>query len=256
MDWMTSLEKRFGSWAIPNPTLFLLTLQAIGVALIVGQYNTREDLLLVGGLVQVGQWWRLFSFMLLPETLSPIWLVFSFYFLWMMGGALEKEWGVFKYNLFILSGYLFTVAAAFVNPSAQITNTYFLGCVLLAFATLFPRFEIRLFFLIPVQVRWIGWVTAVAYVLAVFGNNPHSKTTAAAALLNYLLFFGKDIFRSVKAGGRKQAYVAARRKSEGQPIHRCSKCGVTDKSDESVHFRYCSTCGQCFCEEHISDHGH
>ena len=32
MNWMTSLEKRFGSWAIPNLTAYLIVLQVIGIA--------------------------------------------------------------------------------------------------------------------------------------------------------------------------------------------------------------------------------
>lgn len=256
MDLISKLERRFGSWAIPNLSLYLIAIQLIGVALLMGGYSAYEDLVLVGGLVQVGQWPRLLSFMMIPRTLSPIWLFFSFYIFYLIGSSLEREWGTFRFNLYILLGYLFTVAAAFIAPSAQIFNTYFLGGVFLAFSTLFPNMEFRLFFILPVKVKWLGWLTVVLYTMNLFSADTGSRLCVVAAFANYLLFFGKDFLNAVKAGQRRKAYVAERAAVEAQPFHVCAECGVSDKSDGTLHFRYCSTCGKCFCEEHISNHDH
>jgi hypothetical protein len=256
MDLISTLEKRFGGWAIPNLTLYLMAIQAIGVALLMGGYSSFEDLILVGGLVQSGQWARLLSFMMIPKTLSPIWLFFSFYIFYLIGTALEREWGTFRYNLFILLGYLFTVAAAFIAPAAIITNTYFLGCVLLAFATLFPNVEFRLFFILPVKVKWLGWLIAVGYMLTLISADIGSRLCVVAAFANYLLFFGKGFFHNLKAAQRRNAFVVEREVAAEQPLHVCAECGASDKSDDSLHFRYCSICGKCFCEEHIESHTH
>ena len=180
MDWISKLERRCGSWAIPNLTLYLIAIQAIGVVMLLGGYVDFPDMVLVGGLVQVGQWTRLFSFLMIPRTLSPIWLFFAFYIFYLMGTALEHEWGTFRYNLFILCGYLLTIAAAFVAPAAVLTNTFFLGCVFLAFATLFPNFELHLFFILPVKVKWLGWLTAGFYVLVLFAGDTGSRADRGA----------------------------------------------------------------------------
>jgi hypothetical protein len=256
MDLISKLERRFGSWAIPNLTLYLIAIQVIGVALLMGGYSLYEDLVLVGGLVQSGQWTRLLSFMMIPRTLSPFWLFISFYVFYLMGSALEQQWGIFRYNLFILLGYLLTVAMAFVAPGVIITNTYFLGCVFLAFATLFPNFEFRLFFIIPVKVKWLGWLTATMYVLTLLVGDLGSRLGVMAAFANYALFFGRTFVNNFKADQRRKAFVAERAEVEAQPLHACSECGVTDKSDPTMHFRYCSTCGACFCEEHMETHQH
>jgi len=211
-----------------------------------------------------GQWWRLISFMVIPKTIHPLWLFFAFYIFYLMGNALERQWGAFRFNLFILCGYLFTVAMAFINPGAIISNFYFLGCVFLAFATLFPDFELRLFFILPVKVKWLGWLTAVLYILSLFQPVPRegwsvivgNKLSIIAAFSNYLLFFGRDFVSNFKASQRRKAFANERAEVAAQPFHVCSKCGVSDKSDESLGFRYCSTCGKCFCEEHISSHDH
>lgn len=257
MNLISKLERRFGSWAIPNLTLYLIAIQALGVVLLMGGYVDPLDLLLHGSsVVDRGQWWRLLSFMMLPKTLSPIWLFFAFYVFYLMGSALEQQWGAFRYNLFLLCGYLLTVAMAVIDPGAIISNTYFLGGVFLAFATLFPNFEFHLFFILPVKVKWLGWLTAAVYMLSLFGGDAGSRLGVAAAFGNYALFFGKAFVGNLKAGHRRKAFVAERAEVAAQPLHTCAACGVTDKSDPAKEFRYCSTCGQCFCEEHIGNHEH
>lgn len=256
MDILSILEKRFGHWAIRNLTLYLIAIQLIGVALLMGGYSRYEDLVLVGGLVQVGQWTRLLSFMMIPRTLSPIWLFFSFYVLYMIGSALEKEWGAFRFNLYVLCGYLLTILTAFIAPSAYIFNTYFLGGIFLAFATLFPQVEFRLFFFIPVKVKWLGWLTAGLYILTLLTADTGSRLGVGAALLNYLLFFGRGFVTHLQAGKRRKVYHTNRAVIAAQPLHHCTQCKATDKSHPTLGFRYCSTCGKCYCEEHMSTHSH
>lgn len=257
MDWVASLEKRFGSWAIPNLTLWLIVLQVCGVILLMGGYVSYVDMILQGDAVlRGGKWWQLLSFMMMPKTLSPLWLIFAFYIFYLMGSALEHQWGAFRYNLFILCGYLLTVAVAFIAPGAYITNFFFLGCVFLAFATLFPNFEFYIFFILPMKVKWLGWVTVAAYVWILLTGDAGSRLCVGAAFVNYAIFFGREFMHNMAAGQRRKAYQARTAALEGQPRHECAACGITDKTDPSMHFRYCSTCGKCFCEAHISQHEH
>jgi len=257
MDLISKLEKRFGSWAIPHLALYIIAIQAIGVGLLLSNRADANDLILFGsGIVNQGQWWRLLSFLMLPTTMSPLWLFFAFYIFFMIGNALESRWGTFRFNLFILNGYLLTVAMAFINQGVIITNTYFLGCVFLAFATLFPNIEFRLFFILPVKVKWLAWITVGFYVITLFSSDVGARLGVLASFTNYLLFFGRDFLNSFKAGQRRKAFVAERTEVAAQPMHTCTECGITDKSDNTTGFRYCSTCGACFCEEHIGDHAH
>ncbi len=257
MDWMSRFEKRFGSWAIPHLALYLIALQAIGVFMLAGGQAGWSDLVLHGSSVlHRGQWWRLLAFMMLPKTLNPVWLFFAFYIFYLMGSALEQQWGTFRFNLFILCGYLLTIAMAFVDPGAVITNAFFLGGVFLAFATLFPNFEFLLFFILPMKVKWLGWLTAAVYVAMLFIGDAGSRLCVVAAFANHALFFGRDLLRGAGAARRRKAFTARSEAVAAQPRHACEACGATDKSDPSLHFRYCSTCGKCFCEHHIANHQH
>jgi hypothetical protein len=265
MDLISKLERRLGSIAIPHLALYLILLQIIGVVLISGEYVSGYDLVLSGEQVlKEGQWWRLLSFMMMPRTLSPLFLIISFLVFYTISGALERQWGTFRFNLFILCGYLLTILMALLNPGAVLTNIYFLGCVFLAFATLFPNFEFLIFFILPVKVKWLGWLTAGMFVVTLFSPVDGAgaafilgdKLAVGAAFATYGLFFGKDFIRGLKAGQRRKAYVAEQQIVAAKALHECSVCGATDKTDPHMHFRYCSTCGECFCEEHIGNHRH
>ncbi len=79
-----------------------------------------------------------------------------------------------------------------------------------------------------------------------------------AAVLNYFLFFGKQMIRDVRQGNRRMRYQAATRPSAARLVHRCRVCGLTSEDAPRVAFHYCSQCeGQCcYCPDHIRDHEH
>jgi hypothetical protein len=256
MTLIEKIEKRFGAYAIPHLTLYLLLLQLFGIILIWGEFATEQDLVLRARYVMEGQWTRLISFMMIPRTTSPLWIIFSLLILYLMGRRLEERWGAFRYNLFIGCGYLLTVVAAFVVPDAQVTNFYFLGAIFLAFATLYPNIEFLIFFVLPVKVKWLGWITAAIYAMTIMGPSAGDRASALAAFATYFIFFGRSFLRGFTARKRKDAYVAQQRRQEVEPRHRCKVCGVSERDDPSMVFRYCSTCKECFCSEHIGNHEH
>ena len=86
---------------------------------------------------------------------NRIFAFFAWYLFYLMGNALEGHWGAFRYNLFLLIGYLVTVAVAFLYPYAAATNIFIGGSVFLAFAYLYPDFQLYIFFIIPVRLN--GW---------------------------------------------------------------------------------------------------
>lgn len=213
MNWIDKLERRFESWAIPNLAIYLIGMQAIGVVLLISERTSVDQLFLHGSsVIHRGEIWRLVSFMMLPETLSPLFLFFAFYIFYMISNSLEQHWGTFKYNLFVLIGFSMTVLSAFINPGMIVTNTYFLGAVFLAFATIFPQITFQLFFIIPVKVKWLGWITAIGYFLTLL--NPSDSAIVVGkrwgviiAFINYALFFGGDLISSIKAKRRRDQFL-------------------------------------------------
>ena len=45
-----------------------------------------------------GQVWRLVTFLFLPPSSSPLWILFNLYFYCLLGRGLEQQWGVFRFN--------------------------------------------------------------------------------------------------------------------------------------------------------------
>ena len=87
-------------------------------------------------------------------TLGLVFTAFGWYIFYLMSGALENYWGAFRFNLFLLLSFVLTVALSFLAPLHGVTNLFILGSVFLAFAYLNPDFELLLFFILPVKIKW------------------------------------------------------------------------------------------------------
>ena len=59
-----------------------------------------------------GQVWRLITFVLIPESTSPFYLLITCYFYYWIGSTLERQWGTAKFTTYYLSGMLLTVVGA------------------------------------------------------------------------------------------------------------------------------------------------
>ena len=261
MALLNRLERLFGRFAIPNISLYLVFGQVLfwGVAYL--GYFDLETIALLPLKVRMGEPWRLFTFLLLPPNSHPVFIAFAWYMFWMMGSALEGLWGAFRYNLFLFIGWILTVAVALMYPNVYATNVFVAGSVFLAFAFLNPDFEILIFFILPVKIKWLALIQWVSYgYLLLVGRWP-LRFAVLASISNFLIFFSRDLVQRVKTGRRQMEYKAqasATRERERAPRHRCAICGKTDVSHPQMDFRYCSKCAgdECYCSEHLRSHEH
>ncbi len=258
MTWLDQLEKRLRPFAVPNLTVALIVGQTIVWALALTKPEILGAIVLVPDLVFAGEVWRLITFVFYPPADSAIFAFFAWYLFYLMGSALEGEWGVTRYNIFLAIGYLATVAVSLLTPHAAQTNFYLLESVFLAFAYLYPNFELLLFFLLPVKVKWLALLAWIQFFLAFTFGAWSTRLAISAAVLNLLLFFGRDLVMRIRAGRHRMERQARQLRQESEPVHRCVVCGVTDKSDPGMDFRYCSRCSDspCYCGEHIRNHPH
>ncbi|MBQ8136214.1 MAG: rhomboid family intramembrane serine protease, partial [Clostridia bacterium] len=109
-------------------------------------------------LILRGQVWRLVSFILIPPSSSPIFILLSLYFYYFLGTTLENQWGSRRFNLYYLIGIIGADIGGMVL--GYNTNEYLNLSLFLTFACLYPDQEILLFFILPVKVRYIGYVDA------------------------------------------------------------------------------------------------
>ena len=260
------LERRLGRFAVTHATLYLIIGQVfVTLSAMLGLLDLRK-FVLVPVLVTHGEPWRVLTFLFYPppvnfgSTLSLVFLPFAWWIFFLMGNALEHYWGAFRYNMFLLVGCVLTIAAAFVTPFSPVTNAFIGGSVFLAFAWLNPDFELALFFILPVKVKWIALLTWLFYGYQLVTGGWSTRLQVLASVGNFLLFFGREIIDTMRYRRRSMATQARRIAEEKspEPRHRCHVCGKTDLTNPEMDFRYCSKCAgdQCYCPEHIFNHEH
>lgn len=258
MRWFDRLRIRCEPYAIPQLALILAVGQAVFWVAEFAQLIAPERVALQWNAVRAGEYWRPFTFLLSPPALNPILLFFALYLFILMGLALEANWGRFRFNLFFLVGYLGTLAVAVAFPETYFGFTYLDTSVFLAFAFLYPNFELSLFFLIPVKIKYLAAITWIFYGWQLLFGSWAERVIVLAATSNLLLFFGRDVVLRMRSSRRKMAWQAKLVSLTKQSFHRCVICGLTEREDPKMQFRYCSQCaGDCeYCEAHLKNHAH
>ncbi|HOE57471.1 MAG TPA: rhomboid family intramembrane serine protease [Bacillota bacterium] len=261
MNWLDILERRLGRFAIKNLMTYIVGITGIVFAL---SYFDREGLLigkliLIPELVFRGEIWRLVTYIFIPPDTTILWILFVLYFYYMVGSALEHEWGSFKFNIFYFTGMIGTTIAAFITGYGA-TSLYLNLSLFLAFARIFPDYELFIFFVIPVKVKYLAMLNWAFIAYTVVIGNMSMRLTAIVSIINYFLFFGRDIFNYTK--NNRQVYTNRRRFRSEIPrdftFHRCTVCGKTEKDDPNMDFRYCPECegDYEYCMDHVRNHEH
>lgn len=210
--------------------------------------------------LQLGEWWRLGTFVFAPPPVGILWSVMAWWAFYFIGSALEAFWGAFRVTAFVVVGYILTVIGGLLTPFDATTN-FFLGSIFLAFAYLNPDFEILLFFILPVRIKWLGLLTWIGYVYVLVWGSPPERAQVLAVATDFLLFFGRDLWLTLKLKRRTTVTVATRgtpNRAPDEPRHRCRICNKTDRTNPEMDFRYCSLCAgdPCYCPDHIFNHEH
>jgi Uncharacterized membrane protein (homolog of Drosophila rhomboid) len=227
-------------------------------------------LVLDPALVMQGQIWRLVTYIFIPPQVSLLFIVFMLLFYYTAGVGLEQEWGSFKFNLYYLIGMIATTIAAFFTHT-EATALYLNLSLFLAFAHLFPTYEILLFMFIPLKVKYLAWFywaffiyTIISAILTYSIYAPQllfgKIAVVVASIVNYLIFFGPELIQHNRR--RRQVYDNRKRiYSENTyipPVHACEYCGVSEKSDPDMEFFHCPECDLQYeyCRNHIQNHKH
>ena len=221
-----------------------------------------------------GEIWRVVTYVLLP-TSGGIWLLISCLFYYWLGGALEQIWGSAKFTIYYLSGMLLTSLASLLallidGISLPVYGAVYVNTALFfAYALYNPDAMVRIYFIIPIKMKWVAWFEAALYAVSVIRYAAAGLWGMAlmpvVALLNLFVFFAPMFQRKasqVTARTRPQAVQFRKAVREQQRQrgynHKCCVCGKTDADYPDMQFRYCSKCAgyHCSCEEHIFNHVH
>ena len=159
-----------------------------------------------------GQVWRVISFIFIPFSGGSILsVVLGIYFTWFVGSALEREWGDFRYTVYLLSGVLGTVLGCLLTGVTA--STYCLSLsLLLAFAMLYPEVQLLLFFVIPIRVKYFGLFAGALWLLSFLGAGAAGKLNYLLCMLGFLLFFGPQAWHNIRAWVRREQWKRKNRR--------------------------------------------
>ncbi|MGI8819978.1 MAG: rhomboid family intramembrane serine protease [Chthoniobacterales bacterium] len=259
MTLLDKLERRIGWIAVPGLIKVVVGFTALVYLLTYLNPQFLGILHLDPSAVRRGEVWRLFTYVFLPVSaarpgslLSPLWVVMALMFLWWIGERLEQSWGAFRLTLYCLVGMLGTTAAAFLFR-VEATNALLAASLFFAFAWFHPDDVIYVFFILPMKVKWLAWISAGLLVFGFVGSSNLERGAILLSLANYFIFFGPAFFQRARnrqeVGSRRQRFEVQSR-SESEPLHRCATCDATEASNPNLEFRV-SRDGEEYCLEHL-----
>lgn len=289
MKFLYKLERKFGRYAIRNISMALILCYAAGYVFELVNPNIMLLLYLNPYLILRGQVWRLFTWILVPPESLSFFTLLMLYFYYSIGTNLERTWGTFRYNVYLLSGMLFTIVGSFlllgyiclgaggVPETLKLGgmdgmlagylyfggfSTYYINMsIFLAYAMTFPNMQVLLFFFIPIKVKVLGIIYALMLAYSFFVSSVEGKFVIGASLLNTLVFFLMTRnYRRIdpREIQRKRNYQKQVKMPKGITKHKCAICGRTELDGDDLEFRFCSKCNGNYeyCREHLYTHQH
>lgn len=258
MSILEKLERKFARYVPENITMILLVGQVLSYVLVYTNPRFYQYFLLIGEKLYHGEIWRLILFALGPVSESLFFVIFAWYFFYMLGTSLESRWGSFRFLTYLLIAYIGNVLFALFFPFVPVRNTYMFTSLFLAFAHLYPNFQLLLFFIIPVKVKWLGYLAWIGLLFTILFASLPDKILVIVSVFNFFVFFSSDIVYAGKIILRGLTGSTLKSISKGKALHICAVCGKNEKDNPDMEIRYCKTCfpETCYCGEHIISHQH
>jgi len=209
-DFLQKLQRKFGKFAIKNLMMYIVVGMAIlFVADMVFPDNIAAMFAFNTDLIMQGEVWRIITFIIIPPNAGIIFIIFALYINWFIGSSLEGQWGAFRFNVFYLCGIVGTIIAGMITGFA--TNFYLNLSLFFAFAMLFPNFQLRLFFILPIKIKWLALLNLAFFVFEFVINDWSVRAALLVSLINIVLFFGKDFIISIKNKHRQMQWKRGNR---------------------------------------------
>lgn len=146
--------------------------------------------------VAAGEIWRVFTYQFTQagqgwvEALS---LFITLLLVYMMGSAIEEEWGTFHFaTLFLVSTVTTAGAAAYLG--VPLLGTYFVYFTLLfVYASAFPQQTFYLVGMIPFRVRVLAAFSLAVLLYGVFAGGAANVAALAGAVAGYVYYLSQRV---------------------------------------------------------------
>ena len=252
MSLLDKLERRLGFLAIPGLHRILVGFAGLVFILSLALPGFTSVLVLDPEKIRHGEIWRLITYIFIPQSLSPLWVIFALWFLWWVGEGTERAMGAFQFTLYFVVGMIGTTVAAFFFGS-NFSNAMLISSIFFAFARFYPEEIIYVLFILPVRIKYLAWIYGALLILGFFTGSNSYRAALIAAFANYLIFFGPEIIHQARhrrdVSQRKRRFEV-QSKPEAESLHKCAVCGRTELTDPDLEFRVARD-GEEYCMAHL-----
>ncbi len=236
---INKLERKFGRYAIPNLTIYLLASYVIGYMVqLFGKNAGITMIALIPQAVFKGQVWRLVTWIFMPPDSFSILTILMLFIFYQFGTMLERTWGTFKYNLYIFSGVLLTLLGALLVEGVMMVmgigsitgimamygmgySTYYISLsIFIAVAYCYPDATVLLYFIIPIKFKWAALIDVAFMIyscITAFGSgNIPTFVMIVSSLLNcFIVTYGVVHGGKPSFGGNRSSRSGFFGKREG-----------------------------------------
>ena len=288
-NFINNLERKYGRFAIANLTKYIIGLYIVGYVLQLApsSVNFVHLLSLNPELILQGQIWRIITWILIPPESFSILIIITLIFYYFVGNTMERTIGTFRYNLFIFSGMILMIIAAFASYflfkgaipasaeelplyiqyfSFSFSTYYIQMTVFISFAIRYPDMTVLFMMFIPLKVKWLAYFYSAIILYDCYRALQISNYFMIAAVvsqaINLLLFYlslGKlNHLRPKEVKRRTEFKKNTQMRPKGITRHKCAVCGRTEEDDPNLEFRFCSKCNGNYeyCQDHLFNHEH
>ena len=282
MNWMDKLERKWGRHAVANLSRYFVLAQVIGYVVQLTAPGLMSYMNFDMGSILHGQIWRIVTWIFTPTASLDVFGILFLFCVLMWGSSLESMLGTFRMNVFLWGSvilcdivgaivYVVTRILLGYGFSPYLSTYYILMSMLLALAMCMPEGEVRLYFVLPIRMKWMAFVYGLFIAWDIVSYLRVGLWVGVvpivASLLNFVIFYfsTRDMNRyNPKEIHRRQQFkkaVAPSRTGSGPngiAKHKCAICGRTEKDDPNLEFRFCSKCNGNYeyCQDHLFTHKH
>lgn len=264
---LRELEPKYKHCAIEQLALYLIGLQALVYLLLIADLVSIESILFIPSKILTNaEVWRLFTFILIPPAVPDLgmdflFLLITWYVFYIVAQFLENHLGSFIFTVYCLSLWLGSIILAliissiatdslnFINPQVYFYCFFFI--LFMGFSVLNPDFEMLLFFVLPLKVKYLAFATVFFFILS---------TISARTLLDQMIqllafgifvsFFYKELkyrFKRISPANNKNPSD----KGQLAALHTCISCGANSTDNPELEFRYRKSGDDlhCYCNQ-------
>ena len=193
--------------------------------------------------------WSLLTYPLIGTSI--IWVLLGGYMMWMFGGSLERAWGVVGYIRFLVLVTLGTALGLWLGARLLGRPTFLAGLALplaavtVAWAAINPSERLLLYFVLPIEARWL----AIGVAVLVFFSFPFPLgffALAGCAIAWWYVRAGRYVFSGGLTSRRPRRARGPERKTTLNPfaLYRRWRLkrqftrlmrGSSTRDDETIH---------------------